>query len=81
MGFKCQLRKREAQASFLTSSGPILLQPASERSNQQRFMMLRHFYEARSLKIMDVSALTRFTYFEMKALDCLKSHFAKPASE
>lgn len=43
-------------------------------------MMSRHFSDAHSLKIIDVSALTRFSCFELKALRCLKSHFTKPTS-
>lgn len=73
--------QEERGLAFSPPLVPIQLQLASERSNQQWFMMLRHFYDARSLKIIDVSALTRFSYFELKALHCLKSHFTKPASE
>ena len=44
-------------------------------------MMLRHFNDLHSVKIIDVSALARFCCLQLKAFRCLKSYFVKPGSE
>lgn len=44
-------------------------------------MMLRHFSDLHSVKILDVSPLARFCCSELKAFPCLKSYFVKPGNE
>lgn len=44
-------------------------------------MMLRHFNDLHSVKHIDVSALARFCFLQLKEFHCLKSYFVKPGNE